>query len=116
MERARRLRKGKEFDTVYKKGTVISGPLLVLRVHTREKGDLARWGFAVGKRISKKAVARNLIKRRLREAARVLPVRGGCDIVVTARNGTLDASFAQLQAALEQSLRRANLLPDLDPP
>ena len=31
MERARRLRKGIEFDTVYQKGTVVSGPLLVVR-------------------------------------------------------------------------------------
>ncbi len=115
MERARRLRKGKEFDTVYKEGTVIGGPLLVLRVHANEAGGSSRWGFAVGKRISKKAVTRNLIKRRLREAARVLPVRGGCDIVVTARNGTFDASFNQLQAALERSLRRANVWQDIEP-
>ena len=109
MERARRLRKGSQFDTVYSKGTVISGPLLVLRVCANE-GPETRWGFAVGKRISKRAVVRNRIRRRLREAARSFAVAPGRDVVVTARQGTLDASFAALRASLEKSLRRGNLL------
>lgn len=115
MERARRLRKGREFDTVYKEGTVTSGPLLVVRAHRTEAG-VARWGFAVGKRISKKAVVRNRIRRRLREASRALPVAGGVDIIVTARLGTLDASFGQLRLALEQGMRRASLLVERDAP
>lgn len=109
MERARRLRKGSEFDTVYQKGTVVSGPLLVVR-HLPNADGPTRWGFAVGKRISKKAVERNLIRRRLREGARLLPVAPGRDIVVTARARALEASFSELQAALAALLKRAGLL------
>ena len=109
MERARRLRKGTEFDTVYAKGAVFSGPLLVLRAHAHGSGA-TRWGFAVGKRISKKAVVRNRIRRRLKEASRALPVLDGSDIVVTARQGAMDASFEELAGALEKGLRRARLL------
>lgn len=109
MERARRLRKGSEFDTVYQKGTVVSGPLLVLR-HTPRPGEQGRWGFAVGKRISRKAVERNLVRRRLREGARVLPVAPGHDVVVTARARALGATFDELQTALRALLERAGLL------
>lgn len=114
MERARRLRKGAEFDTVYQKGTVVSGPLLVLRVFPNEDGP-TRWGFAVGKRISKRSVVRNRIRRRLREAARLLPVADGYDVVVTARQRALDASFQDLQSALERAVKRAGILEDPPP-
>ncbi|MEX1102758.1 MAG: ribonuclease P protein component [Dehalococcoidia bacterium] len=109
MERARRLRKGSEFDTVYQKGTVVSGPLLVVRHLPGGEGP-TRWGFAVGKRISKKAVERNLIRRRLREGARVLEVAPGHDIVVTARARALGAPYGELRAALSAILQRAGLL------
>jgi len=109
MERARRLRKGSEFDTVYQEGTVTSGPLFVVR-HLENGGALTRWGFAVGKRLSKKATVRNRLKRQIREAARLLEVKPGVDIVVTARQGLLEASFAEIQAALAKSLQRAGLL------
>ena len=109
MERARRLRKGSEFDHVYAKGTVISGPLLVVR-HLDNGGLPARWGFAVGKRIAKKAVVRNRVRRRLREGARTLCVADGADIVVTARAKALDAGYSDLRASLERQLGRAGLL------
>jgi ribonuclease P protein component len=109
MERAQRLRKGTEFDTVYRKGTVTSGPLLALRrLPNAETGS--RWGFAVGKRLSKRAVTRNRIKRRLKEAVRSLPVVSGFDFVVTAREGAVEASFSELRSALEGLLRRSHAL------
>jgi ribonuclease P protein component len=113
VERARRLRKGSEFDTVYQKGTVVSGPLLVLRYLQNGEGP-ARWGFAVGKRISKKAVDRNRVRRRLREAARQLRIVPGHDIVVTARGRALESSFGDLQSALEAAVRRAGLLEEAE--
>jgi ribonuclease P protein component len=109
MERAQRLRKGTEFDTVYQKGTVTGGPLFVLR-HLENGGEVTRWGFAVGKRLSKKATVRNRLKRQMREAARLLAVRPGVDIVVTARPGALEADFAAIESALGKALRRAGLL------
>ena len=114
MERAQRLRKGTTFDTVYQKGTVTSGPLLALR-RLPNGEPCSRWGFAVGKRLWKHAVARNRIKRRLKEAARSLPVVPGFDFIVTARAGAGDASFQDLRAALERLLRRSHALVDEDP-
>ncbi|KAA0223285.1 ribonuclease P protein component [bacterium] len=109
MERARRLRKGDEFDTAYREGTVTGGPLLALR-RVPNGLDVTRWGFAVGKRLSKRAVVRNRTKRRLREAARMIAVVPGFDLIVTARQGATEASFAELRAALVGLLRRSRLL------
>jgi ribonuclease P protein component len=109
VERSQRLRKGEEFDTAYREGTVTGGPLLVVRQRANDLGTV-RWGFAVGKRLAKQAVTRNLVKRRLREAARGLPVPGGHDVIVTARQGAVEASYAELRRALEQGLVRAGLL------
>lgn len=108
MERARRLRKGSEFDTAYSEGTVIGGPLLVLRVRANGLG-IARWGFAVGKRIAPLATQRNRTKRVVREAARQIAVEPGWDIVVTARGAALDISAVAADAAIRRGLAKAGV-------
>ena len=90
-----RLRKGREFDRVYSEGTVIGGPLFVLRVCQSEVSG-SRWGFAVGKKLAPRAVVRNRVRRRLREAARLVSFPGGHDYVVTARPRLLDATFSEI--------------------
>lgn len=107
VERARRLRKGPEFDRVYREGTVIGGPLLVIR-HLPNALGHARWGFAVGKRLERRAVVRNRVRRRLRDVARAAPV-GAYDIVVTARAGALAAHRDVLAHALAVAVRRAGI-------
>ena len=78
--------------------------------HIPSDRPIARWGFAVGKRLSKRAARRNRVKRRLKAAAEAFSVRPGVDIVVTARNGAVEASFHELQAALGRVLGRAGLI------
>jgi ribonuclease P protein component len=111
VERRRRLRRGREFDTAFADGSVTGGPLVAVRCRRNEAG-VTRWGFAVGKRLAKNAVDRNRLRRRLREAARALDVAEGYDMVVVARAGSLEASFAVLRQALEGRLRRVGVLRD----
>lgn len=109
MERAARLRKGTEFDNAYSKGIVVGGPLLVVR-HSPNSLDTTRWGFAIGKRLAKHATDRNRTKRRVRACAEQMLVIPGIDIIVTARNGAIEATYSDLSRALERTLHRANLL------
>lgn len=109
MKREQRLRKGAEFDTVYRKGTVIGGPFLVLRVLPNDLG-YTRWGFAVGKKIAKRATQRNFNRRRLKAAADQANATVPADIIVTARKEALDATYDELRHALERGLRRAQNL------
>ena len=100
-----RLRKGREFDHVYAEGIVIGGPLFVVRA-IRSESQGARWGFAVGKKLSSKAVVRNRVRRRLRDAARGFATTDGWDLVVTARPAVSGATFARIRAEMGRSLAR----------
>jgi len=109
MDRSRSLKKGPEFDQVYQEGTVIGGPLFVVRVRPNGVGH-ARWGFAVGKKLSKSSVVRNRVKRRLKEAARQLGLDEPVDVIVTARPPVLDARFGRIRDGLAAALRRSGHL------
>lgn len=72
----------------------------------------ARLGFAVSRKVDKRAVGRNRIKRVLRETFR--QVRGhlaGGDIVVVARPAASTLDNAALAAVFLQLLQRAGALP-----
>jgi len=121
LQRAFRLRKSNDFQTVKQQGRRMTSRLLSL-AWTQNNSDSLRIGFVVSKRISKHAVTRNYIKRLLGEIIRphltALPT--GYDLVISARNTivTLDAEKrTQLVAPpsvitleLTSLLRRSHLL------
>ena len=86
-------------------------PLLILAWLPNDVAQL-RIGFVVSKRVSKRAVDRNYIKRLLSEATRAALPRlpGGVDIVVTARQQASTANLRTLEQDLLILLRRAHLL------
>ena len=73
------------------------------------QGPLTRYGYAIPKRVGS-AVKRNLLRRRLREALRLLPLHEGYDVVITVRPEAANVSFHTLRAELILLLRRARLL------
>jgi len=73
------------------------------------QGPLTRIGYAIPKRVGP-AVTRNLVRRRLREALRLLPIREGFDVVITVRPEAAPVTFHSLRAELMLLLRRAKLL------
>ena len=89
MQRRNRLSRSKDFDTVYRRGRSTSSRYLVLHWFTRDDEDgEPRLGLAVPRSVGT-AVARNRVKRLLREAGRELvpPVPSGNDYVLAARPG-----------------------------
>jgi ribonuclease P protein component len=80
----------------------------VLQARRRDDDGPARVGFTVSKRVGK-AVERNRVRRRLKEAVRLsgaLRVRAGHDYVVVGRRAALTQDFARLIGDLEHSLAR----------
>lgn len=78
-------------------------------MQARRRGDMlpARIGFTVTKRTAKKAVERNRIRRRLREAARLTAAklaRPGTDYVLVGRRPALTMPFAELTSELGSAL------------
>ncbi len=70
--------------------------------------NVTRFGFTVSKKVGK-AVERNRIKRRLKEALRLLPAELApiaTDVVVVARRPALDMDFADLTADVRAALAR----------
>lgn len=70
--------------------------------------DVTRFGFTVSKKVGK-AVERNRIKRRLKEALRLLPAELApiaTDVVVVARRPALDMDFTDLTADVRAALAR----------
>jgi ribonuclease P protein component len=102
-----RLPAGNDFEAVFREGGSIQGPLFLVRFRKRASGD-ARWGFAVGKKLDRRATVRNRLRRRLREAARATPA-SSADIVVVARPRLADAPFPRVTAELDRMLRAAGL-------
>jgi ribonuclease P protein component len=90
VQRRNRLSRSKDFDTVYRRGRSASSRYLVLHWFARDDDTDAepRLGLAVPRAVGS-AVARNRVKRLLREAWReLLPsVPAGQDYVLAARPG-----------------------------
>lgn len=101
-----RLRKGAEFDTAYAQGTVSSGPLFVVRTYDGG-AEASRWGFAVGKKLAPRAVDRNRMRRKMREAARRCVLETPLDVIVTAKAPALGASYGEVCRAMESELQRS---------
>jgi len=108
MRREQRLRKRSDFATAYREGRSFSSRLLVIRPRANGLAQ-NRFGFVTSRAVGK-AVVRNRVRRRLREAVRSLPLKGGWDVVVIARRIAAEATYRELRASLESLLQRAGLL------
>jgi ribonuclease P protein component len=108
MQREMRLRRREDFNAVHRRGRSWANAVLVVRVLPNALPQ-TRIGFSISKRVGK-AVVRNRIKRRLREAVRALEPHGGYDVVVIAREPAAAADYHALRAGLGALLVRAKLL------
>jgi ribonuclease P protein component len=108
MKRQHRLRTTDEFRRVREASPrVWPHPLLVLYMAANDL-DRPRLGITVSSRVGK-AVVRNRVRRRLREAmrARLDRLTPGVDLLLVARPRSAEASWGDLNAALESVLTRA---------
>lgn len=110
-----RLRQRQDFARLKAEGRSLSHRLCVLSYLPNQR-DYNRYGMIVGRSIGK-AVQRNRVRRRLREAlyrrAAYISYSGdpsGCDIVIIARPPIVEATFQSVVEALDNLLRRAGLL------
>jgi len=108
VKREQRLRSAADFQRVRDQSPrVWPHRLLVLHVAPNDL-DRARVGITVSGRVGK-AVVRNRIRRRLRDAlqARFSALAVGYDVLVVARPASAAASWRDLNAALDVVLQRA---------
>jgi ribonuclease P protein component len=75
----------------------------MIRFRPNQEGH-NRFGISTGRRLGK-AVVRNRVRRRIREALRrtgQAPTGSGYDILVVARQASVEATYPQLQEALDR--------------
>jgi ribonuclease P protein component len=108
MQRVLRLRGGADFQRVRANRHSLSHPLLILYTAPNDLGH-PRVGVLVSRRIGK-AVVRNLVRRRIREAARQhLDTERGRDFLFIARPPSASASWASLEQTVGELLRRTKV-------
>jgi ribonuclease P protein component len=95
VKRANRLSRSRDFDAVYRHGRSVSSRFLVLYWFGQEEPAEPRFGMSVPRTVGN-AVARNKLKRQLRELwrARLERVPTGRDYVLIVRPGVAEAAAA----------------------
>jgi len=107
-----RLKKRKDFERVYKQGKGFKQDFLFLKTFENNLKN-SRIGIVVSKKIANRAVERNLIKRRLREAVkkRLSEMKPGLDIVIAAKQGISKKTlFQDIEQVLNEILLKTNII------
>ncbi len=109
LPRHERLRERGKFTLLFKKGKSLADRNLVLYYYPAEPGTREA-GFSVGKKLGK-AVIRNRIRRRMKEAyRRLLPgVTPGYLLLFIGRRPILQADFKEILDSEKKLLKKANL-------
>ena len=99
-----------DFARLAEGGVARSHPMLVGRF-VRNDLDQTRFGLATGKRLGG-AVIRNRVRRRIREALRVMApsFQPGWDVLIIARPAIVEADPDALAGALRRVLRSGGVL------
>lgn len=96
-KKAERLSRNSDFLNIYRLGAKRHTKNLII-YSLVDKYSATKAGFVVSKKVRKKAVDRNLIKRRLREIYRHIKPALPCNmqIVFIGKTGVMDAPFCEL--------------------
>jgi ribonuclease P protein component len=115
--RSSRILRSADFRLVYDHGFRVSGPLFAAFCRARDSSSKdgsavepgPRLGLTVPRAVGK-AVVRNRIKRRLREAFRLqrAKIAPQWDIVLNPRRAALEAEFAQIEREMGRVIEKCN--------
>ncbi len=100
------LKKNAQFRRVYSKGKSVSDKYLVL-FYLKNGQNNHRLGVSVSKKVGG-AVVRNRVKRRIKEAYRLMDYKpnNGFDLVALARVDAGSASYSELLGSLKNLLKK----------
>lgn len=111
LSKINRLRSDKDFKRVFGGGKMAENLFVRIKFIENQKKE-TRFGFIVGIKFTKKAAARNIIKRRLRAATRFLlaRVKPGFDIIVWPKPKSRDVNYKIIFRNLKDILNKNDLL------
>ena len=111
LPRQYRLTKNKDFARVAKQGKIIFGYVLGLK-YIKNNLDYSRFGIVVSLKVSKKAVIRNRIKRRIRAILKenLFNIVQGYDFMILTKSGIEVLDYSQIKNKLLKLLQKQNLI------
>ncbi len=114
LARNSRLRRRSDFNRVHKQGQIKHLDNFSIKYH-QSNLDHPRIAVVVSTKVSKRAVDRNRLRRRIYAQVReVLPsIKPGSDIIVMVRRSAMDRSSQELAQELVKSLASSNLLKEI---
>lgn len=108
-----RLRKTKEIEKTFKNGKSFYNNLLGFKVLKNDLNE-SRFCVIISAKISKKAVERNKIKRRVRAVINndLGQVKKGFDVIIIVTKNIINLGFSDLKQEIEDSLKKIGIYDD----
>ena len=119
LPKANRLKHRRDFQAVYEQGIRRYSPHLILRALSTQDATIitgeaktTRIGISISKKVSKKAITRNLIRRRIQGAIReLLPrISPGWQIVIIVKSQAVECKYEHFLRELEQLFKEATII------
>jgi ribonuclease P protein component len=110
-----RLHADNDIKRLVRGGKTFFLPQLTLKYQTNDQNAL-RLGFVVSTKVDKKAVVRNKVKRRMREALRseLGKIKNGHDLLFIAKKSCIELSLVDLKKQIQFALKTARLYNEAD--
>jgi ribonuclease P protein component len=105
------LKKENDFKQVFNKGDVFGNKVFVM-YYLKNGSEINRLGIIVSKKVSKKSVVRNKVKRRIKEAFchNEHSFLKGYDIILIAKEAIIEVPFCSLEKSLKHLFYKKNLM------
>jgi ribonuclease P protein component len=101
-----RLRSHKDIARVRNKGVKVASKNFTLVFLNSDSSASLRFAVVVSKKVSKKAVVRNLLKRRVREIMKSYAEKIFTDLLIIAKPGSEQLSFTGILVEIEKLIKR----------
>jgi len=104
--------KRKEFEEVLRDGVMHQSPLFGMLVLKKDGKDLTRFGLIVSKKIDKRAVVRNRIRRVVLESVRLSldKIKNGYLVVFLTKKKLIGLGVKEVKKEVDFGLRKMGLL------
>ena len=112
LPKANRLKRWQDFQSIYQQGNYFASQTLILRALPEANCQSVKFGISISRKISKKAVIRNRIKRQIRTALHCLlpSLCANWMIIIVVRPSALECKTEHFLRELEQLFIQSGIL------
>ncbi len=111
LPRKYKLKKDNDFKRIFNNGKYRQEDFIKIKF-LKNDSDISRFAFIVGLKVSKKAVLRNKIKRRLEEVIHSVfdQIKSGFDIIVFIDKIIIEKKYTEIEESLINLLKKSKII------